>query len=240
MNLRIGLLWGWIFWASGAAAQTNAVVIQVEPVQPVVAKGAKAEWKVTRQGETNAPAVSYLIRQDGGPQKIAEGSVVWQGGEGRIETVAQESGTLLLEVKGVGEKVLGGVAVSPEEIRVAMPPPEDFDAFWDQGKQELAKVPLGVREDQVSSDKPGVEYKKFTLDNIGGAKVYGHRARPEGEGKKFPALLILQWAGVYGLPKGNVTGPAANGWLALNIMALDLPLDREGAFYEQLKQGELK
>lgn len=240
MNLRIGLFWGWILLASGAAAQTNAVVIQVEPVQPVVAKGAKADWKVTWKGGTNAPALTYLIRQDGGSKKIAEGGVVWQGREGWIDTMAKKPGALLLEVKGAGEKILGGVAVSPEEIGVSMPPPGDFDEFWRQGKEELEKIPLGTREERVASDKPGVEYKKFILDNIGGAKVYGHRARPEGEGKKLPALLILQWAGVYGLPKGNVTGPAANGWLALNLMALDLPLDREGAFYEKLKQGELK
>lgn len=240
MNLSVGLLLAWVFSLAGVDAQTNLPAIKVEPVRPVVAKGEKAEWRVALEGRMNSPALTYLIRQDGGPKKISEGSVVWQGGEGRIETVANEPGALLLEVKGAGEKVLGGVVVSPEEIRASMPPPEDFEGFWKQEKEELAKIPLGVHEEGVASEKRGVEYTKFILDNIGGAKVYGHRARPEGEGRKFPALLIFQWAGVYGLPKGNVTGPAAKGWLAINIMALDLPLDREGAFYEQLKQGELK
>jgi len=225
---------------AGLWAQTPPASFRVEPLKPVVAKGEKASWRVFPEGAVSQPVLTYLIRQDGGPKKIAEGQVAWQGGEGRIETVATEPGALLVEVKGAGEKILGGVAVSPDGISVSMPPPEDFDAFWQQGKEELAKIPLGVQEEKAATDKPGVEYLKFVLNNIGGAKVYGHRARPERGENKLPALVIFQWAGVYGLPKGNVTGPAANGWLALNIMALDLPLDRDSAFYEQLKQGELK
>jgi cephalosporin-C deacetylase-like acetyl esterase len=76
------------------------------------------------------------------------------------------------------------------------------------------------------------------MDNIKGSHVYGQIAKPAREGK-FPALLIVQYAGVYGLPKDNVVRGAGQGWLALNIMAHDLPFDESEAFYKEKSQKEL-
>ena len=96
----------------------------------------------------------------------------------------------------------------------AADPPEDFAAFWKSKLDELAKVPPNPKLQQADGGKAGVEYAKITLDNIRGAHINGQLARPE-HGEKFPALLIVQWAGVYPLQKGWVTDRAADGWLAL-------------------------
>ena len=56
------------------------------------------------------------------------------------------------------------------------------------------------------------------MNNIRGTHIQGQIAKPAKEGK-FPAMLIVQWAGVYPLHKDWVTGRAAEGWLALNIEA---------------------
>ena len=91
----------------------------------------------------------------------------------------------------------------------------------------------------AESGNPAVAYYKVKLDNINGTHVYGQLARPKAEGK-YPAVLVLQWAGVYGLQKGNVIDSAQNGWLVLNIMAHDLPFDQPEAYYKKLAESTLK
>jgi cephalosporin-C deacetylase-like acetyl esterase len=64
--------------------------------------------------------------------------------------------------------------------------------------------------------------------------VYGQLAKPAREGK-FPAMLILQWAGgPYPLQKSWVTDRAAEGWLVLNIEPHDVPGDMPPEFYAAL------
>ena len=70
----------------------------------------------------------------------------------------------------------------------------------------------------------GIEYYKVTLDNIDGTHVQGQLAKPAKEGK-FPAILQLQYAGVYPLQRQWVTERAKSGWLALNVLAHDMPID---------------
>jgi cephalosporin-C deacetylase-like acetyl esterase len=54
-------------------------------------------------------------------------------------------------------------------------------------------------------------------------------------------MLIVQWAGVYGLHPSWAVDRAADGWLVLNIIAHDLPIDRSEEFYkEQRETGPLK
>ncbi|CAA9417400.1 MAG: Acetyl xylan esterase, partial [uncultured Phycisphaerae bacterium] len=73
---------------------------------------------------------------------------------------------------------------------------------------------------------------------------HGQLARPKRDAAnpaaKFPALLIVQWAGVYGLPKSHAVARAEKGWLCLNVMAHDLPFDRPEAFYKEQSAGPLK
>jgi cephalosporin-C deacetylase-like acetyl esterase len=78
-----------------------------------------------------------------------------------------------------------------------------------------------------------------TLDNINGTHVYGQLARPK-EGAKFPAMLMVQYAGVYPLDKNLLVAQAKLGWLVLNISAHDLPIDEPPDFYNKLKATTLK
>ena len=70
-------------------------------------------------------------------------------------------------------------------------------------------------------------------------RVRGQMAWPDRPGK-FPALIIYQWAGVYPLQQATVTGNAQKGWLAVNVMPHDLPIDEKKEFYEVKNNGELK
>ena len=79
----------------------------------------------------------------------------------------------------------------------------------------------------VTIDVPGVEASMFSLDALG-SKAHGYVARPAGEGK-FPALVQLQYAGVYALNLHADAEHAAAGWLVLNVDSHDkLPSDPSG------------
>jgi len=59
----------------------------------------------------------------------------------------------------------------------------------------------------------------FTLDALG-SQAHGYIAKPAREGK-FPAVIQLQYAGVYALQPNQSVQRAANGWLMINVDSHD-------------------
>lgn len=127
-----------------------------------------------------------------------------------------------------------GVLVGPEQIKPSIAAPDDFASFWHDQISQIEKVPANAKVTPGDAELPGVRYEEILLDNVDGAHVHAQLARPDKAGK-FPGLVLFQYAGVYPLPKNNVTKLAADGWLALNVMAHDLPLHEPAAYYNTLK-----
>ncbi len=120
-----------------------------------------------------------------------------------------------------------GAAVAPAKIGLSTPRPEDFDAFWDGKLASQDKVPINAVLTPVETDVPGVEMSMFVLDALG-SKAHGYLAKPAEEGK-FPALIQLQYAGVYALNARANAQRAAEGWLVINVDSHDkLPSDPSG------------
>ena len=112
-----------------------------------------------------------------------------------------------------------GAAVAPLQIPMDTPRPPDFDAFWTSRLNEQAKVPIHASLTPAKSDVPGVELSIFTLDALG-SHVHGYVAKPARDGK-FPALIQLQYAGVYALNAHMDAQRAASGWLVINVDSHD-------------------
>jgi len=120
-----------------------------------------------------------------------------------------------------------GAAVAPTKIGLSTPRPEDFDAFWDAKLAAQAKLPINAVLTPADTDVPGVEMNMFVLDALG-SKAHGYIAKPAREGK-FPALIQLQYAGVYALNARADAQRAAEGWLVVNVDSHDkLPSDPSG------------
>jgi cephalosporin-C deacetylase len=130
-----------------------------------------------------------------------------------------------------------GALIDAEHLKPALPRPDDFDAWWDKKLSELDSIPANPQLEKVDVGAAGNEYYKITLDNINGTHVRGQLAKPAKEGK-FPALLQLQYAGVYPLQRQWVTDRARAGWLALNVEAHDMPIDDQ-ATIQQMARGSL-
>lgn len=155
--------------------------------------------------------------------------VVWGAG-------AQTTSPTVQAVVGI-EQMVGA--------RLAVDRPGDFDAFWDGRLAALRAAEMKVEVRGGESGDAGVVYEKVDVSvsrkalGAGDLNVRMQLARPAGEGK-FPGVIVVQWAGVYGLQKGWVTGRAKEGWLALNVMPHDLPIDETEAFYKAQGEGPLK
>jgi cephalosporin-C deacetylase-like acetyl esterase len=216
--------------ASTACAQ---VVVTPRHKDGIYKIGETVVWEVKSDKLAQVP---YTLKRDG-LTKLQEGTLDLSKGPAQVETSLDAPGAVLLEIKtgpGKGGRTLAGAMVAPEKIQPSMPRPDDFDAFWAAKIKELDKIPINPQAEAADPGKSKADYFKVTLDNIGGTHIYGQLAKPKGEGK-FPAMLLLQYAGIYELPPGNVLSRAQQGWLALNIEPHDIPFDRPKAYYEQLK-----
>ncbi len=212
------------------------------PLEPsgIYAPGEKAGWTISLAAGAAVPAsgFKYSLKRNG-LDLLKSGELDLSGGKATIETALAEPGMLFLEVLPAaanGKRNLAGAAVAPTQLQPVVPCPADFDAFWAAKIKLLKSIPVEPVLTPGESGRTGVEYATVKLNNVGGAHVYGQLARPAREGK-FPAVLILQWAGgPYPLQKPWVTDRAAEGWLALNIEAHDVPGNLPQEFYAALPQ----
>lgn len=232
-------------YGQGTATQPQTAQLSVTPQKAdgVYQVGQAVSWQVEARGFEPGTEATYTVKRSG-LIELDRGPLEFRNGLAKIVASLDEPGALLLEVKlvspdGTNQTARGGAIVAPAEIDPSAERPDDFDAFWEAKLAELAKVPENAQLQPADSDRAGVDYWKITLDNIHGTKVRGQLARPT-EGDKLPALLMPQWAGVYPLEKEWVTSRAAEGWLVLNILAHDLPIDEPAEYYQTQYDGPLR
>lgn len=205
--------------------------------------GKQVTWTITvmTDGKPAEGKVSYSLEKSG-LKEIAKGEAELKEGKVHIPGTREDPGTLLLKLSYKVDKTetkgLAAAAFAPEKIAPSSAPPEDFDAFWEGKIKALSAVPMNVQLTQVDVGDKAIEYFKFTLDNLGGGKIHGQLAKPAGK-SDLPALLQVQWAGVYPLDRQWVVGHAKNGWLSVNILAHDLPIDESPDFYKEKAGKEL-
>jgi len=229
------------------------IIVSIADAQEIVATpsnpmgvftlGEQASWRlhVREGGPYRATEVRYVLKRNGLAVQ-REGVIPLENGEATLDAALDRPGTMLVELKvrlpNREMMALTGAAFSPEKIGPSEPCPSDFDAFWNNKLTELWKVPANPTIEAADSGRPSVDYYKIRMNNIRGTKIYGQLAKPKRAGK-FPALLILQWSGVYPLQRDWVVSQAEKGRLALNIMAHDLPFDRPQTFYDELNRTAL-
>jgi cephalosporin-C deacetylase len=224
--------------------QAQELKVRADHADAKYAAGETATFRVEVTGDNAAgvTSVEYLLKKCGATE-MGRGTVALAAGAGTFQATLAEPGTILAEVKakaaGKNLKALGGAVFSLEGIKPSAPKPDDFDAFWAGKIKELAATPINAVLTPADSSKPNLERFKITMDGFRGTKIHGQLARQTDKAPK-PALLVVQWAGVYPLAKDWVIWQANEGFLVLNIMAHDLPIDEPESFYKQQSDGPLK
>lgn len=195
------------------------------------------EWSIS--GGNSNDTLSYTVKTNG-LTEIASGKLSFTDGTAKVSAKVDQPATLLLTVKDKqGKKIHGGAAIDWPAIQPSAPEPTDFDDFWKSKIKELSSVPMDIILEELDSGTPGIQLWKISMGNINGSKIRGYLARPTGT-TPLPAMLQLQHAGTRSLDKNWVLGPAKNGWLALNIISHDIPVDRDASFYQEQFNGPLK
>src|SRR5581483_4590825 len=200
-------------------------------------------WTVTPGNAKPTYTYKWTIRRNNAVV-LKEGKLDLSSGRDKIEMVADEPAMIYVAVEPYGPSgsepgyhggntgrdnglYAVGAAIAPTKIGLSTPRPADFDAFWRAKLDEQAQIPINPRLTPVETDVPGVELSMFALDALG-SQAHGFVAKPAREGK-FPAVIQLQYAGVYALNAHADALRAVEGWLVLNVDSHDkLPNDPSG------------
>lgn len=150
--------------------------------------------------------------------------------------------TVETTIAGRKSRGVATVAFSPEKIAPTQTEPADFDAFWQTGKEALAKIPFEPRLTllpEACTDKVNVYHVSFR--NLGEswqgkARVYGILCEPKAPGQ-YPAVLRVPGAGVR--PYTGDKDTAALGAITLQIGVHGIPVNLPAEVYEQLGAGAL-
>ncbi|MDR1962354.1 MAG: acetylxylan esterase [Planctomycetaceae bacterium] len=189
--------------------------------------------------------LSYWVQGDGSFEK--KGTVTSTDSVAVIETSLNRPGFLKCTVQwndAPGGKIsaVGGAGVDPLDLRAETPEPDDFDAFWNAKKEELAKLPMNPQLVPVPAEKvnhPAVQVFDIKIDCLGGKPVSGYLAKPvNAQPKSLPIVISYHGAGVRSA--GMPINDAAHGVLALDVNAHGIENGQPEEFYKALADGELK
>lgn len=237
-----------LIWVNTALAQP------VERFVKIVVSPDHDSW-LYRVGEPVKFAVSVhrnnvllknaRLRYEVGPEKMEPT---------RKETVTSKDGTLAIEggtlptagflrcivtaeVDGKEYRGLTTVGFEPETIKPTVASPSDFNAFWDNAKADLAKVPLDARLTLLPERCTELtNVYQLNLQNINSSRFYGILCVPKKDGK-YPAILRVPGAGVRAY--GGMLAEAEKGFITLEVGIHGVPVNMEPYVYENLSRGAL-
>jgi cephalosporin-C deacetylase len=173
---------------------------------------------------------------------IQEGALALKDGKATISVPGMKKpGFLRCEVfatvDGKEYRGLGTAAFEPESIQPTVKMPSDFEAFWNEGKEELAAVPMDPKMVHVPERSTElVDVYHVSFQNIKNSRIYGVLTVPKGAGK-YPAILQVPGAGIR--PYAGDLAKAAKGVITLQIGIHGIPIDMPAEVYSNLSSGAL-
>jgi len=185
--------------------------------------------------------VRYFVKEEKMPS-TQEGPLSLKEGKATISASGMKvPGFLRCEVfatiDGKEYRGLGTAAFEPEKIQHTVKMPEDFEAFWNSGKADLAKVPMEAKMVHISErSTDAVDVYHVNFRNVGNSKVYGVLTVPKGN-EKYPAILLVPGAGIR--PYVGDISKAARGAIVLQIGIHGIPIDLPLETYTNLSSGAL-
>jgi cephalosporin-C deacetylase len=170
-----------------------------------------------------------------GALNLKEGKAVINGGT--MKTAGFLRCEVYAEVDGKEYKGIGTAAFDPGSIKPTVENPSDFIDFWNQGKAELAKIPLDARITLLPERcTETVNVYQVNIQNYRNSRLYGILSMPRKEGK-YPALLLVPGAGVR--PYSGDIGKAEKGVITLQIGIHGIPVNMGNEIYDNLRTGAL-
>lgn len=219
----------WIYEIGQTARFTFAVMLNNSQVAGLPLKYACGP-------EAMPPTVEKTVTTTAQPLTIDGGTMKEPGFFRCIATVA---------VDNRNYRGLATAAFVPDRIKPVVTDPSDFDAFWNAGKAQLAKIPLEPKLELMPNlSTPKVDVYHVSFQNVGTgisnvSRIYGMLAVPKSTsaGQKFPALLRVPGAGVR--PYTGQVAMAERGIITLEIGIHGMPVNLPLQVYDDLRAGSL-
>ncbi|TDQ16236.1 cephalosporin-C deacetylase-like acetyl esterase [Algoriphagus boseongensis] len=206
--------------------------------------GEKVEFivSVTQSGRpVPVENVRYFVKEEK-MDPLQEGPLELKNGMATISAPGMKTpGFLRCEVfatiDGKEYRGLGTAAFEAEKIQPTVAMPADFEAFWNAGKEELAKIPMDPKMIHIlERSTETVDVYHVNFQNVKNSRIYGVLTVPKGAGK-FPAILQVPGAGIR--PYTGDLAKAARGAIVLQIGIHGIPIDMAPEVYSNLASGAL-
>src|SRR5262245_10853787 len=142
------------------------------------------------------------------------------------------------EVDGRKYRGLATAGFAPEQIKPTVADPPDFDAFWREGLEALAKLPLDLRLTPLPDLSTGtvdvfhVNVQNVGADGSGTSRFFGILAEPKADGK-YPAVMSPPGAGVR--PYRGMVEMAEKGVITLQVGIHGIPVTMDPSVYDALR-----
>ncbi len=210
--------------------------------------------KLTEDGKTAAD--KFIQYRHNHADKIVKKDKVSAAEELKLETSSQKPGWIYIQVWAKDGKnqfikqpvtvkgktsnqtvtAMIGSMVEPEKLLPPMKEPEDFDAFWDKVKKELAAVPMKELEKVQLKEEKRINLYDIKIACAGDKPVSGYLGVPlNAKPKSCPAIVSFHGAGVRSSNKP--TSWAMRGLIALDINAHGIVNGKPQSFYDDLRKN---
>ncbi|MDR1010100.1 MAG: acetylxylan esterase [Opitutaceae bacterium] len=232
-----------------AQARIAAIQVLVSPDRPdwTCAVGEKVKFTITVLAD-NLPLKDAVVSFKIGPEQMPASI-----GKDKVPIPATglviDAGTLshpgflrctaATTIAGKNYKGAATIAFSPEKIQPTQTNPDDFDAFWDAARADLAKIPVeAIRTLLPEHCTDTVNVYHVAIHNIRmpphPSRIHGILCEPKTPGK-YPAVLRVPGAGVRGyLPASVDAAFAARGFITLTIGIHGIPVNMPASVYQSL------
>ena len=185
--------------------------------------------------------VHYEIKQEK-MDVLKHKTITLKNGTGKIKGgTLKQPGFLRCRVTanadGKEYKGYGTAGFEPGNIAPTTSLPNDFKEFWDNAKNELAKIPVEANVTLLAercTEKVNVYH--VGINSIDNSHVYGILSVPKKQGK-YPALLRVPGAGIR--PYYGDIWLAEKGFITLQIGIHGIPVNLPDHVYTDLRSGAL-
>jgi cephalosporin-C deacetylase-like acetyl esterase len=242
--LALVLMSSGMLWAQ-PSVQLVRVIVTADHANWQYAVGEKVNFsiQVIKNGSLVPNAkITYQV----GPERMTPtltSSVVSATGTLQIPSQSMPSAGFLrciatAEVDGKEYRNLATAGVAPLSLKPTVSNPADFDAFWQNAKADLAKIPMDAKMTLMPercTEKTNVYHVNLQNYKVG-TRLYGILCVPKKEGK-YPAILQVPGAGVR--PYGGDISNADKGYITFQIGIHGVPVTMEPSVYTDLAAGTL-
>jgi cephalosporin-C deacetylase-like acetyl esterase len=184
---------------SADAADETTVTVKTDRGNALYPCGEKATFEVAVTKDDRPLAVgnaTVRVSNDGMKTSSTQAIDLAKDNPFKAEGTMTVPGFLQCEVIVDQDKGYGGAGFEPEKIQAVPNLPEDFKAFWEDGIQELDKIPLEVKLEPLPKfSSPQCDCFKISFANIDNTRIYGYLSVPKGKPGPFPALISVPGAG---------------------------------------------